>query len=58
MALIYVYGPRLIFVPMKAVTDTPANHGAQFQAIRIPVGHGNAAARGVVGCVRAEAGTS
>ena len=36
-AAIYLYGPRLIFVPMKAVTDTPASHGAQFQAIRIPL---------------------
>ena len=37
-AAIYHYEPRLIFVPMKAVTDTPANHGAQFQPIRIPIG--------------------
>ena len=41
-ALIYGYGPHLIFVPMKAVTDTPANHGAQFQPVRIPVGHDHA----------------
>ena len=41
-ALIYGYAPHLIFVPMKAITDTPSNHGAQFQAIRIPVSGGNA----------------
>ena len=41
-ALIYIYGPHLIFVPMKAVSDTPANHGAPFQPIRIPVGNGDA----------------
>ena len=41
-ALIHGYGPHLIFVPMKAVTDTPANHGAKFQPIRIPVGHDDA----------------
>lgn len=41
-ALIYGYGPRLIFVPMKTVMDTPANHGAPFQPIRIPIGHSDA----------------
>src|SRR5450631_3340513 len=41
-AAIYHYEPRLIFVPMKAVSDTPANHGTQFQPIRIPVGNGDA----------------
>ena len=40
-ALIYAYGPHLIFVPIKAVTDTPANHGAQFQSIHIPVDQGD-----------------
>ncbi len=41
-AMIYSYAPHAIFVPMKAVTDTPANYGAQVQTIRIPVGHGDA----------------
>ncbi len=40
--LVYTYGPRLIFVPRKAVTETPANHGAQFEAILIPIGNGGA----------------
>ena len=42
-ALIYAYAPHLTFVPMKAVMDTPSNHGAQFQTIRIPVGRDNGA---------------
>jgi pimeloyl-ACP methyl ester carboxylesterase len=41
-AAIYHYGPRLIFAPWEAITDTPGNHGAQFQPIRIPAGYDNA----------------
>jgi pimeloyl-ACP methyl ester carboxylesterase len=41
-AAIYFYGPHLIFVPLKSVADTPANHGAQFLAIRIPIARSDA----------------